>query len=121
MKEKSHVTRFAELRHVACGDPHKLADDRLRALWVLAAARDDPELAYMTPAQISDILCDGIGIHVSRRRVAGILQEEKGTIGAETPKGQKLLQDNEARYRGALPGFPRSMSTQSGRSPESAS
>src|ERR1700739_3672201 len=88
MNQKPHVARFSELRDSALGEPHTLSDDRLKLLWVLAAARYDPELAYMTPAQIADILCDGEGIHVPRQRVAGILQKESGTVAKKRHQGR---------------------------------
>jgi len=55
---------------------------------VLAVAKDDPELAYMTPAQISDILCDREGIHVPRQRAAGILQKESRTVARKRYQGR---------------------------------
>jgi hypothetical protein len=88
MNQKPYVARFSEIRDAALGDPHTLLDDRQRVLWVLTAARDDPELAYMTPAQISDILCDGEGIHVPRQRAAGILQRESGTVARKRYQGR---------------------------------
>src|SRR5579885_2763406 len=87
MSVKPHLTRFAELRGSAIGDPNALPDDRLRVLWVLAATKDDLDLAYMTSAQISEILCDGEGIHLSRQRVAGILQKERGTVAKRRHQG----------------------------------
>jgi hypothetical protein len=88
MNQKPHVERFSEIRDSVPDDPHNLSDDRLKVLWVLAAAKDDPELAYMTPAQISDILCDAEGIHVPRQRAAGILQKESGTVARKRHQGR---------------------------------
>jgi hypothetical protein len=88
MNEKSHLQRFRDARDTAFGDPHSLHDDRLRVFWVLAGTKEVPELAYMTPAQISDILCDGEGIHVPRQRVAGILQKESKTVTRKRINGR---------------------------------
>jgi hypothetical protein len=88
MSATSHLERFAEIRGSAIGDPNTFSDDRLRVLWVLAAAKDDPDLAFMTPAQISDILCDREGIHLPRQRVAGILQKERGTVARRRRQGR---------------------------------
>jgi hypothetical protein len=90
MNQKSHLERFSEVRGSAFVDPHTLSDDRLKIFWVLAAAKDDPELAYMTPAQIADILCDGEGIRMSRQRAAGILQHESGAVIRKRHKGRNL-------------------------------
>jgi len=90
MNRKSHLARFSEIRDSALADVHTLSDDRLRVLWVLAAAKDDPELAYMTPAQIADILRDGEGIHVPRQRAASILQRENGAVTRKRHKGRNL-------------------------------
>ncbi|MCT8999009.1 hypothetical protein [Chelativorans intermedius] len=88
MTPKAHVARFLTARDPALGDPHGLADDRLRVLWVLAAVREDPELAYMTPSQVADVLCDGEAIHVPRQRAAGILQKERGTVAKKRYQGR---------------------------------
>jgi hypothetical protein len=90
MSANPHLIRFRELRKLAIGDPHTLSDDRLRVFWVLAVTKDDPALAYLTPAQISDILCDDEGIHVPRQRVAGILQKERGTVAKKRQEGKNL-------------------------------
>lgn len=75
----SALSRFKELRDGTLGDPHQL-DDRLKILWVLSMVRDDPSCAYLTPAEISEILRDIEGIDVSRQMVAAVLQSEKGVV-----------------------------------------
>ncbi|QBR70410.1 hypothetical protein CU048_02980 [Beijerinckiaceae bacterium] len=90
MNQKLHLARFSGIRDSALVDPHTLSDDRLKVLWVLATTKDDPELAYMTPAQIADILCDGEGIHMPRQRAAGILQQESGAVTRKRHKGRNL-------------------------------
>lgn len=79
MSAKAHLARFPELR-AGRGNPHALADDRQRVLWVLATTKNDPDLDYLTPAEVSDILCDVEGINVSRQRVAGLLQKENSAV-----------------------------------------
>lgn len=79
MSAKPHLARFPGLR-VDRSTPHALADDRQRVLWVLATTRDDPDLDYLTPAEVSDILCDLEGINVSRQRAAGLLQKESSAV-----------------------------------------
>lgn len=88
MSDKPHVARFGEIKDSALGDAHNLSEDRLRVLWVLAATKDDSELAYLTPAQISDILCDREGVDVPRQRAAGILQKEIGTVTRKRYQGR---------------------------------
>ncbi len=69
MTRHPHVGRFKAL------SAREAAPD-----WTLAVAKDDPELEYLTPSQIADILCDGEGIHVSRQLVAAILGRERKTV-----------------------------------------
>src|SRR5258708_39727020 len=76
-----HVDRFRALRaNDSVPDPHNYTDPRDQVLWVLAVVKDDPDLAYLTPAEIADILCDAEGIRVSRQQVAAILGKERKTV-----------------------------------------
>lgn len=80
MITKAQGERFEAIQTADFGDPHQLQDDRRKVLWVLATAKADPELSYLTPAQISDILRECEGINISRQKAAAILKDERGTV-----------------------------------------
>jgi hypothetical protein len=77
---KPHARRFAEARSGEAGDPHQFDDDRRRILWVLAETNGVEDLSFLTPAQVSDILCECAGIDIPRQRVSAILEAERGTV-----------------------------------------
>lgn len=80
MTAKPHVRRFANLLSSEVSDLHRYKDERHQVLWVLAEAKVDVELSFLTPAQISDILCDYADINIPRQRVSAILEGERGTV-----------------------------------------
>jgi hypothetical protein len=80
MMTSAHLRKFSALPNRAeAQDPHAF-DERQQVLWVLAIAKDDPDLGYLTPAEIAEILCDAEGIRISRQRVAAILGKETRTV-----------------------------------------
>ena len=80
LENNPHTTKFLRVDVSGLPDIHALANERLCVLWVLCAARKDPSLTLLTPAQISDILRDCCEIAISRQRVSAILAKETGTV-----------------------------------------
>lgn len=93
-----YLQRFRELRVTVDSDPHSLGDDRLQVLWCFSVVKDDADLAYLTPAQASEILRELEGIHVSRQRANGILTKERGTVSRKRIRGKphfKIMKSGE--------------------------
>lgn len=57
-----------------------ISDDRRKVLWVLMVGRDRASHITLRPNDVSIVLRDVYGIHMSRQRVQGILAAEKGTV-----------------------------------------
>src|ERR1700730_16886266 len=87
----SFVERFRRIDTSDLPDVHSLADIRLKLFWVLAVAKRDPMLEFMKAAEISDILRDCVGIHVSRQRVTAALEDEKNAVSKGKRKGKRYF------------------------------
>jgi hypothetical protein len=76
-------------------DVRTLGDERKEALWVLWVGREKAATAVMSAADVSSVLRDVFGIHVSRQRAQSLLAAEKRTVvprrnGRET--GYQIMQ-----------------------------
>jgi hypothetical protein len=87
----SLVERFRQIDTSDLPDVHSLADIRLKLFWVLAVAKRDTLLEFMKASEISDILRDSVGIHVSRQRVTAALENEKNTVSKGKKKGKRYF------------------------------
>jgi len=86
------VDQFKAMGDPGLPDINALADERLRSLWVLYAAKEQLARPWLTAAEISLVLRDVYGIDVSRQRVQGILGAERGTVARKTTNGRRFFQ-----------------------------
>jgi hypothetical protein len=74
----AETLRSADLTELV--DVHGLPDDRLKVLWLLAAARLAAGIHLLSGAEVSAALRDVFGVHVPRQRVQAILAHERTAV-----------------------------------------
>src|ERR1700722_334155 len=72
------ISAFGRLSTGHLPDVHQL-DERLQVFWILTAAKSDPDMQFLAPAQVSDILCAACDVSVTRQRSIAILERAKKT------------------------------------------
>jgi hypothetical protein len=71
-------------------------DPRSQALWVLWVGRDSIGTPQMTPGEISAVLRDAFGIHVSRQKIEGLLSQERQAVAKRKKQGRRVYQIMQA-------------------------
>ena len=78
MSRPSIIGAFSRLSTDHLPDVHSL-DERLQVFWTLSAAKTNPDIHFLTPAEVSDILCQVRDVAVTRQRANSILDRAKKT------------------------------------------
>ena len=67
MSRPSIIGAFSRLSTDHLPDVHSL-DERLQVFWTLSAAKTNPDIHFLTPAEVSDILCQVRDVAVTRQQ-----------------------------------------------------
>lgn len=76
MSWPSLIAAFSRLPTDHLPDVHSL-DERLQVFWTLSVAKANSDMQFLTPAEVSDILCQARDVAVTRQRVNSILEHAK--------------------------------------------
>jgi hypothetical protein len=87
----SVLDRFRQIVTNDLPDVHALADMRLKLFWVLAIAKKDSVIEFLTAAQLADILRDCVGVNLPRQRITATLEKDRQAVSRTKRKGTRYF------------------------------